>query len=178
MRIRRSTRRRQTGAIALGWQIALALVVLLPLALVAAGRLGLLSGQPPDDLGVRDGRLKAPATTPNSVSSQASAWPGHPQAAAAQIDPLPAPDGAAALQRLQRLLRDSPGAEVVTATDDYLYVRFTTPLLRFVDDAEFWWDPAAGVVQVRSASRIGRSDLGTNRARIESLRAALAAGAR
>jgi uncharacterized protein (DUF1499 family) len=48
--------------------------------------------------------------------------------------------------------------------------------MRFVDDAEFWFDPVAGVIQVRSASRVGRGDLGVNRARIESIRARLAAG--
>lgn len=46
-----------------------------------------------------------------------------------------------------------------------------TPVLHFVDDVEFWADPAAGVVQVRSASRIGRKDFGVNRARVENLRA-------
>ena len=46
--------------------------------------------------------------------------------------------------------------------------------LGFVDDAEFWADPANRVIQVRSASRLGSSDLGVNRARIERIRAALA----
>jgi len=48
--------------------------------------------------------------------------------------------------------------------------------MRYVDDTEFWFDPGAGVVQVRSASRVGSSDLGVNRARIEAIRARLAAG--
>ena len=54
-------------------------------------------------------------------------------------------------------------------------VELQTKLLKFVDDFEVWFDPTAGVVQVRSASRIGRKDLGVNRARVEALRAALAA---
>ena len=45
--------------------------------------------------------------------------------------------------------------------------------MKFVDDAEFWFDPANSVVQVRSASRIGRKDFGVNRARIEAIRQAL-----
>jgi uncharacterized protein (DUF1499 family) len=64
---------------------------------------------------------------------------------------------------------------VVSANRDYLRVQFTTRWLGFVDDAEFWADPGAGVVQVRSASRLGRRDFGANRARIEALRARLAA---
>lgn len=52
---------------------------------------------------------------------------------------------------------------------------FTTPLMKFVDDAEFWFDPAAQVIQVRSASRVGECDMGVNRKRIEGLRTALGA---
>ena len=149
--------------------LASAVVVVL-----AAGQVGLLAGTPPDDLGVRDGRLKAPATTPNSVSSQARLWDGHPMQQAAQIAPLPlrgAPGEA--LLRLRLTVQAMPGAEVVTHGADYLYVRFTTRWLGFVDDAEFWADPAQRVIQVRSASRLGASDLGANRARIERIRAAL-----
>jgi uncharacterized protein (DUF1499 family) len=140
--------------------------------LVGAGQLGWLRGRAPADLGVKDGRLKAPSLTPNSVSSQATLWPGHPRQAAAQIAPLAG--GAATFQRLKTMLATWPGAVVVTASDDYLYAQFTTPILKFTDDAEFWLDPAAGVVHVRSASRIGRGDFGANRKRIEALRARLA----
>ena len=49
-----------------------------------------------------------------------------------------------------------------------------TRVMKFVDDAEFWFDPASGVVHVRSASRVGRKDFGVNRARIEAVRQALA----
>jgi uncharacterized protein (DUF1499 family) len=65
------------------------------------------------------------------------------------------------------------GARIVEQRPDYLYAQFTTRLMRFVDDAEFWFDPAAGVVQVRSSSRVGRRDFDVNRARIEGLRARL-----
>jgi len=47
--------------------------------------------------------------------------------------------------------------------------------MKFVDDLEFWFDADSGVIQVRSASRVGRSDFGLNRRRIEDLRARLAA---
>jgi uncharacterized protein (DUF1499 family) len=125
---------------------------------------------------VQGGRLKAPSDTPNSVSSQADLWPQHPQQAYARIAPLAAPDGTAALARLKALVEATPGATVVDARPDYLYARFSTRWLKFVDDAEFWFDPAAGVIQVRSASRLGRKDFGVNRARVEALRAALGPG--
>ena len=66
------------------------------------------------------------------------------------------------------------GAKIVKSEADYLYAQYTTPLMKFVDDVEFWYDPVAQVIQVRSASRIGESDLGVNRKRIEAVRAALA----
>ncbi len=67
------------------------------------------------------------------------------------------------------------GAKLITSTPDYLYAQYTTPLMKFVDDVEFWFDPAANVIQVRSASRIGKGDRGLNRKRVEAVRAALAA---
>ena len=150
-----------------------ALAVLMLLA-VLGGQLGLWQGQAPDDLGLRNGRLKPPSMTANSVSSQAGLWPGHPQHEAARIEPLAlVGDGPATLQRLHDIVAAMPGARIVRFEGDYLRAEFTTPLMKFTDDAEFWLDREAGVVQVRSASRLGRGDLGTNRRRIEALRARL-----
>ena len=64
---------------------------------------------------------------------------------------------------------------MTASSPDYLYAQFTTRWLKFVDDTEFWLAPAEGVIHVRSASRIGRGDLGANRARIEEIRARFAA---
>lgn len=145
----------------------------LPLGVLAAGQLGWLGGRVPADLGVRDGRLKAPSSTPNSVSSQAALWPGHPQQAYAQIAPLAAP-----LARVQQVAVQLPGARIVAQRADYLHIEYTTRWLGFVDDAEFWADPAApGVTQLRSASRVGRKDFGVNRARIEQIRKRLSPSA-
>ena len=150
-------------------------IVALVLLLVLAGRLGWLAGTPPSDLGVREGRLKAPSNTPNSVTSQAALYPDHPMRSTAEIAPLALRgDGAATLGKLKAVIEGIDGAVIVKAEADYLYARFTTPLMKFVDDAEFWFDPAAQVIQVRSASRIGRGDLGANRKRIEAIRQQLA----
>lgn len=152
-------------------KIAVSLLVL-ALLVLAAGRMGLLAGRMPTDLGVTQGRLKAPADTPNSVSSQASLWPGHPQRDRARIDPLRVrSDRSETMARLQTTVAAMPGARVITVRPDYLYAQFTTPMLQFVDDVEFWFDPAAGVVHVRSASRLGYGDRGLNRERIETIRA-------
>jgi uncharacterized protein (DUF1499 family) len=153
--------------------LAIGALVLLGLA---AGQLGLLGGQAPGDLGVKEGKLKAPSATPNSVSSQSDLWPGHPQQAYSRIAPLAvAGEPAAAMARIKAAVETTAGAVVVQAEGDYLYARFTTPLMHYTDDVEFWFDRSAGVVQLRSASRLGHGDMGANRQRIEALRARLGA---
>jgi uncharacterized protein (DUF1499 family) len=152
-------------------------IVVLAIAVALAGQLGLLGGRTPADLGVHDGRLKPPSMTPNSVSSQAALYPQHPMRDYARIEPLPLHgSGPKTLERIRRIVETMHGAKVVQATSGYLYVQFTSRLMKFVDDTEFWADPQAGVIQVRSASRLGIKDLGVNRARVEAIRARLAAG--
>lgn len=147
----------------------------LTLLAVLAGQFGFLRGTAPADLGLRDGRLKAPSKTPNSVSSQAALWPGHPQQAYANVAPLALRgDGSATLSHIRDIVAGMPGAVVVTDHSDYLHAEFTTRVMKYTDDVEFWFDAAAGVVQVRSASRLGEGDFGANRKRVEAVRATLA----
>ncbi len=154
----------------------LIVIVLLVGCAIAAGQLGFLHGTPPTDLGVRDGRLKAPSDTDNSVSSQAGLHPDHPQRTHATIAPLPLNgDGPGSVAKIKAIVQATAGAAVVKSEPDYLYAQYTTPLMKYVDDVEFWFDPAQAVVQVRSASRLGKSDLGANRKRVEAIRAGLAA---
>lgn len=155
--------------------VAVAVALALALLVLGAAQLGLFSGGAPTNLGLRDGLFKPPSTTPNSVSSQANRWPDHARRTDAAIAPLALQgDGPATLAQLALIIEGMPGARIVERSPDYLYVQFTTRLMRFVDDTEFWFDPAAGVVQVRSASRVGREDFGVNRARVEALRARMA----
>jgi len=151
-------------------------IVLLAVLAVAAGQLGFLRGTAPADLGVHDGRLKPPSPTENSVSSQAPLYPDHPQRFHSAIAPLPVKgDGPATLARIKAVVERMDGTRVVTSAPDYLYAQFTTRYMKFVDDVEFWFDPASNVIQVRSASRLGSRDMGVNRKRVEVVRAALAA---
>jgi len=156
------------------WSVV-AILVLIVLA-VAAGQLGFLQGTAPTDLGVRDGKLKPPSSTENSVSSQAALYPDHPERIYADIAPLALKgDGPATLARIKAIVEGMDGARVVKSEPGYLYAQFTTKLMKYVDDVEFWFDPAANAIQVRSASRVGRGDMGVNRKRIEAVRAALEA---
>jgi len=121
----------------------------------------------PDYLGVNDGRLARPKSTPNCVSSQAD-----PADAEHYIAPIPFKgDAAAAMASVRKAVEGMEGSTVIRQDGGYLYAEFRTKLMRFVDDVEFYFDDRSGLIHVRSASRLGRRDFGVNRARIEALRA-------
>ncbi len=126
--------------------------------------MGLFSGKRPNDLGVKNGRLKPPPNSPNAVSSQA-------QDASHAIAPLSYTSSAVrAMDALVAVVESTPRTRVVSRTNDYLYAEYESALMGFVDDVEFWFEPNAKVIHVRSASRLGYSDFGVNRARIEDIR--------
>lgn len=60
--------------------------------------------------------------------------------------------------------------KIASEKGDYMHVEATTLIFRFVDDLEFLYQPNQGLIQLRSASRIGYSDLGKNRRRLEGMR--------
>jgi uncharacterized protein (DUF1499 family) len=149
--------------------LALAVATLAPGAAGAALFGSLFAGARPP--GVGTGTLAACPDTPNCVRS-AAADPRHAIAPIAASPPLQA-----ALAELVGIAAAMPGARVITSRPDYAHLEFETPLMGFVDDVEFAVDAAAGVIQVRSASRVGTSDFGVNRKRVEDLRRAFAAAA-
>ncbi|MEO8102282.1 MAG: DUF1499 domain-containing protein [Betaproteobacteria bacterium] len=131
--------------------------------------MGLFSGSRPANLGFTNGKFSPPLWKPNCVSSTVEKDDTH------YIQPLAfsgAPD--AAWSKLQGIVKGSPRAIVVQDSPRYLYAEFKSAGLGFVDDVEFALDDKAGVIQVRSASRLGVRDFSVNRARIESIRAQLA----
>ncbi len=152
-------------------------ITILALLLIIAGQAGLLKGKAPDDLGVKDGKLKRPSRTPNSVTSQADLWPDHPQQTYSSIAPLKASgDGSAEMAKIAEILKAMPRTVIVKQEPDYIYAQSTTQLLKFTDDVEFALDAGKGLIDVRSASRLGQKDFGVNRARVEAIRAAIGQG--
>lgn len=120
------------------------------------------SGTRPNNLGVKEGKLAACPGSPNCVSSQSE----DPQS---KIDPLPY----ISIGDLKNIIANMERTTIIEATDNYLYAEFKSKLMGYVDDVEFYLDSETNVVQVRSASRLGKSDLGVNRQRIEEIRAQL-----
>ena len=74
---------------------------------------------------------------------------------------------------LTKLLEKTSNCRVVSQNSSYIHAEFRTRLLRFVDDVEFRLEPETSEIAVRSASRVGYSDLGTNRRRLERIRGRL-----
>jgi uncharacterized protein (DUF1499 family) len=131
----------------------------------------LLSGRRPDNLGAKNGRLAPCKRSPNCVSSQADRADGEHY-----IAPIAFKGTAVeAMAAVKRAVVAMERATVMREERDYLYAEFRSKLLGFVDDVELLYDEKAGVFHVRSASRLGRRDFGANRARVEKLRALIAA---
>ncbi len=123
------------------------------------------SGTRPVNLGIENGTLAPCPASPNCVSSQAR---DHRHA----IEPLPlrgpSPE---AITELKRIIRSFRRTDIVSSTETYIHAEFRSAIFGFTDDVEFYCDEKKGVIHVRSASRVGHSDLGVNRKRIEAIRA-------
>jgi uncharacterized protein (DUF1499 family) len=115
-------------------------------------------------LGLVQGQLTECSKSPNCVSSQT-----------AQVSKLIAPistDGTPELTwlMLHDVVSGMPQALLITEDDNYRHYQFTTPLMGFVDDVELLFDRSQQLIHVKSASRVGESDIGANRNRVELLR--------
>jgi uncharacterized protein (DUF1499 family) len=162
---------RKSGLFGTLLRVAAAITALIALIIVIGAPMGLFSGTRPDNLGVHEGRLAPPKPTPNNVNSQTDRIAD----ARHYIEPLRySGDAQRAWAALRRVVDGMPRVRVVKSEPDYLYAEFTSKLMGFVDDTEFYLDRNKGVIQVRSASRLGRGDHNVNRDRIETIRAQLA----
>ena len=125
------------------------------------------AGTRPVNLGIKDGRLAACPASPNCVSSDAAD-------AAHGITPFelvaPPADG---WRGLRAVLDSLPRTKIVSITDDYLHAECSSAVFGFVDDLELHLRPVEKLIAVRSASRLGHSDFGVNRKRVEQLRSLL-----
>jgi len=130
---------------------------------ILASLLAACTGERPQKLGVRDATLLPCPSSPNCVSSRA-VDERH------RIEPLCfSDDPDAAFSRLRRILSQRADTVLVEENVRYLRVEFHTRL-GFVDDGEFLLSEKQRCIHVRSASRLGYSDLGKNRARVEEIR--------
>ncbi|WP_319583361.1 DUF1499 domain-containing protein [uncultured Pseudodesulfovibrio sp.] len=142
------------------------LLILAVAILGALFGLSRMSARTPDRIGPIDGRLMGCPGPDNCVSSEA-------EEAKRRIAPLNATGPVdEVMNRLSRVFESMEGGEVAERRGNYLRAVFTSRLWRFRDDLECLYDEESGSIQVRSASRVGYSDFGANRKRVERLREA------
>ena len=122
------------------------------------------SGKRPPDIGISDARLAPCPSSPNCVSSD-DADSAH-QVEALQFSASPEDVWRGIREEVVRL----PRTTIVEETADYIHAECASAVFGFVDDLELHLRPSVGIVAVRSASRIGYSDLGVNRQRVVDLR--------
>ena len=124
-------------------------------------------GTRPAVIGLTDSRLADCPPSPNCVCSQASRDEQ-------RIEPI-AYTGSReeALAAIKALIDETAGMRLVLEEEGYIHATATSMILRFVDDVEFLVDEQAGVIHLRSASRVGYSDLGANAKRVAALKASL-----
>jgi len=139
-------------------------IVILLVAIVAMG----CGGRMPEEIGVNDGMFAPCPDKPNCVSSFAADADHHVDAIA--IIGMPS----AAWKGLQSLLGAESNVEVVASENGYLHAVYTSNLMRYRDDLEFFLREGENEIAIRSASRVGHSDMGVNRERVESIRSRLA----
>jgi len=123
------------------------------------------------DIPESNSRLRPCPRSPNCVSTLVDEDAGH------RMEPIPlegSPEDA--LERLKEILSSRAHTEVVEEEGLYLHAEETSALLRFVDDVEIEIDPEAREIHFRSSSRVGWSDLGVNRRRMEAIRTAYLGG--
>ena len=125
------------------------------------------AGTKPNNLGVKDARLAPCPSSPNCVSSDADDS-SHFVPAFQLAAPVPE-----AWRAVRSVVAKLPRTSIVTATDDYLYAECRSAFFGFVDDLELHLRPEQNIIAVRSAARLGRSDFGVNRKRVETVRALL-----
>ena len=117
----------------------------------------------PSHLGVIDGKLGGCPSSPNCVSSEAND-------AAHRVVPIeftgPMAD---AREQLIHIVGQLPRTRLVTEQENYLHFECRSKIFRFIDDLEFYIDAKSKNIQMRSASRIGYSDLGVNRDRVNKI---------
>ena len=121
------------------------------------------TGKRPKDLGLKDGLLTPCPDKPNCVISYKNDSDHY-------IEPLVYQSSKdKAFEKIKQILDSEKRVVLIEETEHYIRAEFTTAVFRFVDDVEFYF-PQEQLIHVRSASRLGTSDLGLNRKRIEIIR--------
>lgn len=137
--------------------LAMVLILVAALALFMA----LENTRVPSGLGVEGGKLAPMPKSPNAVSTQT-------EDIEKQVEPFPfRGDLKETKEAIKQVLRAYGSIEIRKEDETYLHAVSTTRGMKFHDDIEFYFDETSSLVHFRSASRVGYSDMGLNRARYD-----------
>lgn len=137
-------------------------ITVVSLIMVAYIVMAVMSQKVPEDLGLVDGKLRPCPDSSNCVCSEAHTQNDAGHAVA------PLSNKTNAWDTLGKVIQRQ-GGKIISHQNRYIYATFTTLIFHYVDDVEFRLDSEENVIHMRSASRIGRSDFGVNRKRMEAL---------
>lgn len=134
------------------------LMVLVVLSMVV------MNNRVPKNLGVENGKLAEMPSSPNAVSTQAIDEEK-------KVEPLPFKGDLIETKRIiEKIIEQYGSAKIVTNESHYIHAVFSTKTMKYKDDVEFYFDDSNKVIEFRSASRVGHSDMGLNRERYETIR--------
>ena len=76
-------------------------------------------------------------------------------------------------KEIKEIIENTPRSVIVELDGDYLHAEVTSKWMKYVDDLEVSFVPEANKLQIRSESRVGESDLGVNKKRVDLLKSKL-----
>ncbi|MCG8570657.1 MAG: DUF1499 domain-containing protein [Spirochaetes bacterium] len=123
-----------------------------------------MSDQQKKEIGMTNGSLQPCPDSPNCVSTFA-------EDEEHQISPIFYRDSLIEVKKkILATIEKMPRTTIITVEENYIHVEFRSKIMRFVDDVEFLIDDQNKIIHFRSASRLGYSDMGVNRERMEQFR--------
>jgi len=147
---------------------SLIVLALLSIIVIIVPMVGLLDGTRPEKLGIQNNKLRDCPGSPNCVTSYSDV---NSDIEEFNIEPLPFESTAIhSIQKIRNTVATIKGITIITETENYIHAECRSKYLGFIDDLEVYCDEQQKVCLVRSASRLGHSDFGVNRKRVEKIR--------
>ena len=123
----------------------------------------------PENLGLTNGKLAKCPRSPNCVSTFAKETDEKHY-----ISPLSFKGSVKdTMDKVKEVLDTMSRTKIITETENYIHAECTTLIFRFVDDLEIYLEESTKLIHFRSASRVGHSDFGVNRKRVNKLKSKL-----
>jgi len=117
-----------------------------------------------NQIGITDGKLAPCPKSPNCVSTQVSDKKHVIQPFKYSLTLKEAK------LKILVIIKSLKRTRIINETENYIHAEFRTRTFKFVDDVEFYFDDTEKIIHFRSASRVGWSDMGVNRKRMENIR--------